>query len=486
MAIRLIACAVGVAGVGIVGGCSSPFDTTRDLPRSYARSLPDNTESRPRSVFREDEAESEAAVVTLDVDSLPDDHVRYALYHSPAVEAAYQRWLAASERLPQVRALPDPRLNFGFFLDEVETRTGAQQSRIGVSQAFPWPGLLSDREDAAAMAARAAWRQFEAARLEVTERVVETLHEVAYLDGAIRITDENLELLSSFEEVVQARYRVGAGSHPELIRVQVELGQLEDRLAQLRAMRPTYVADLNAALNRATDAPVSPIARLPGRVASVDGPGLAEIARRSNPVLLALDERIEEQRIRSEVARKEGLPDFTVGLDYIVTDEAIDSSIAESGDDPILLSFGITVPLWRDKYDAGVREAMARRLAVSFERADEANRITASIQRAWFEHTDADRRVRLFETTLIPKAEESLRASLAGFRAGETSFLDLLDTERTLLEFSVSAERARADRGQALARLNRLVGQPVPTQGKATTEALEDETPGTGPDEDTP
>ncbi|MGP1310777.1 MAG: hypothetical protein ACTS27_11320, partial [Phycisphaerales bacterium] len=91
MAIRLIACAVGVAGVGIVGGCSSPFDTTRDLPRSYARSLPENTESRPRSVFREDEAESEAAVVSLDVDSLPDDYVRYALYHSPAVEAAYQR-----------------------------------------------------------------------------------------------------------------------------------------------------------------------------------------------------------------------------------------------------------------------------------------------------------------------------------------------------------------------------------------------------------
>ena len=72
----------------------------------------------------------------------PDGYVRYALYHSPAVEAAYQRWAAVSERLPQVRALPDPRLNFGFFLDEVETRTGPQQARFGVSQSFPWPGLL--------------------------------------------------------------------------------------------------------------------------------------------------------------------------------------------------------------------------------------------------------------------------------------------------------------------------------------------------------
>lgn len=473
MAVRLIACAVGVAAVGFVGGCSSPFDPTRGLSPSYARSLPADADSSPRSVYRS-KSESNTDAPALTEGASADDYVRYALYHSPRVEAAYQRWAAAAEQLPQARSLPDPRVNFGFFLDEVETRTGAQQARVGVSQSFPWPGLLNDREDAAAMAARAAWRQFEAARLDVTERVVETLHEVAYLDAAIRITGENLELLSSFEEVVRARYRVGSGSHPELVRVQVELGQLEDRLAQLRAMHPTYVADLNAALNRPTDAPVAEFTELPGRVASVDGPALAEIARRSNPVLLALDERIEEQRIRTDVARKEGLPDFTVGLDYIVTDEAIDSSIAESGDDPILLSFGIAVPLWRDKYDAGVREAIARRLAVSFERADEANRITASIQRAWFEHTDADRRVRLFETTLIPKAEESLRASLAGFRTGDTSFLDLLDTERTLLEFAVSAERARADRGQALARLNTLVGEAVPTE-PATSPTTEPE-----------
>ena len=59
------------------------------------------------------------------------------------------------------------------------------------------------------------------------------------------------------------------------------------------------------------------------------------------------------------------------------------------------------------------------------------------------------------------QAEESLRASLAGFRAGDASFLDLLDTQRKLLEFALAAERSRADRGQALARLTSLVGAPL-------------------------
>jgi len=466
MASRIAASVICAASAGLLAGCSSPFDRPYDITQSHNRTLPRGVEQMPPSAFRESSASAESRGPGLDVDASPDAYVRYALYHSPEVEAAYQRWRASAERLPQVGALPDPRLRFGYFLEEVQTRTGPQEARVGVSQAFPWPGQLQNREDAASKAAAAAWRRFEAARLSVTERVVSTLHDLAYLDATIAITEENLELLRSFEGVLRARYRVGSGSHPELIRAQVELGQLEDRLARLRSMRPAYVAELNAALNRPSGEDVARMTGLPGRVASIDADGLAEIARRSNPVLLAMDEQVEEQRFLSEAARKDGLPEFMVGLDYIVTGEAMNSSTPGSGDDPILLNFGISLPIWREKYDAGVREALARRLAVAGERADQANRIAAGIHRAWFEHIDADRRVRLYENSLIPKAEESLRASLAGFRAGETSFLDLLDTERTLLEFAIAAERARADRGKALARLNTLVGEPVPTDAE--------------------
>lgn len=464
MASRSIACAGGAVALGVIVGCTSSSKTPFDIQVSMGTAHEVQSADTPESIYRQDAAAPTAQLPSLLASSSQDDFVRYALYNSPRVEAAYQLWRAASERLPQVSALPDPKVTFGFFLDEVETRTGPQQARIGVQQAFPWPGQLGNREDAASKAATAAWRRFEAIRLEVAERVVSTLHDLAYLDAATAITQENLELLSSFEQVLRARYRVGSGSHPELIRVQVELGQLEDRLAQLRTMRPSFVAELNASLNRAPSTETNAVRRLPGRVVSIDVDALIEIATRSNPTLLALDEEVEEQRILAEVARQEGLPTFAVGLDYIFTDDAIDPTIPESGDDPILLSFGLSVPLWRDKYDAGVRESIARRLAVSHQRVDESNRISAAIQRAWFEHTDANRRVGLYENTLIPKAEESLRASLAGFRAGDASFLDLLDTERTLLEFAVAAERARADRGKALARLNSLVGEPVPTK----------------------
>lgn len=450
MASLCIACALGAATGLLLTACASPLDSPRADRQPGAHTRPAGSESVPASAYRSGGAEAGPALGEADS---AEDFVRYALYHSPEVERAYQAWRAAVERLPQVRALPDPRADF-----EYDFRS--DEAMIGAMQEFPWPGTLRGREEAAARGAASAWRAFEAVRLEVAERVTIAVHETAYLDAAIGITRENLDLLASLEQVIRARYRVGTGSHPELIRAQVELGELEDRLAALVALRPAIVAELNAALNRPMDAEVRAMGRIPGRVVRESAVALAGVARGANSDLLALDERVEEQRRLEGVARLEGMPGFGVGVEYTILENDMGGGL---DGDPVKLRAGMSIPLWREKYDAGVREAMARRLAISHEREGEANRVSAGVARAWFEHTDAHRRVGLYERTLIPKAEESLRASLAGFRAGETSFLDLLDTERTLLEFAMSAERARADRGIALAKLNRLVGSMIPT-----------------------
>lgn len=451
-------------GLVFLAGCStSPFDSPSNTRHSALQRLAvlEKSGAELGSVYRDRDEDGSSDKMSMD--STPESFVRYALYHSPTVESAYQQWRAASERLPQVRSLPDPRMNIGFFLDEVETRVGPQQAKVGLQQTFPWIGKLQDREDAAAKGALAAWYQYQASQLVVVEQVMIALQNLVYLDHATAITKENYALLRSFEEVVRARYRVGAGSHPELIRVQVELGQLEDRVIGLETLRPSYVANLNSLLNRSPDSEILKGIELPNSRASESAEQISRLAHEWSPVLGAISQRVEQARIGTKVAQKEGYPDLTVGVEYIVTDEAANPSIAESGDDPIMLTFGINLPIWREKYDAGVRESIAMRLSMSRELDSSANQLSAQVYKAWFEHTDADRRVRLYEDSLIPKAQESLSASLGGFRTGDSGFLDLLDTQRTLLEFSISAERARADRGEALATLNRLVGRAVST-----------------------
>lgn len=88
-------------------------------------------------------------------------------------------------------------------------------------------------------------------------------------------------------------------------------------------------------------------------------------------------------------------------------------------------------------------------------------RLAGELETALFEHRDARRRVELYRDTLIPRAEESLEASLGGFEQGRSDFLDLVDTQRTLLEFQLALERAHADRATSASRIEQLAGVPV-------------------------
>jgi cobalt-zinc-cadmium efflux system outer membrane protein len=340
----------------------------------------------------------------------------------------------------------------------VETRVGPQQHRVAVAQTFPWFGTLEQRGDVASRAALASFQRYEATRLELFRRVKNTYDELYYLRGAIELTGDNLRLLEQVERVVRARYRVAAASHPDLIRTQVELGKLEDRLRRLEDQRPALVARFNAILNRSPDAP----APWPGSIAeptmTLDDADLLARLRQRNPELIAIDREIEQHRAATRLARTEGLPDITLSFDYIVVDEAIDPSTPESGDDAMIAGITLSVPLWRDKYDASVREALKRRLATAARRAATESRLESELASALFDYRDARRRVTLYRDDLVPKARESLEATLSAYEAATSSFLDLLDAERVLLELQLAERRARADVGIALARVEMLTG----------------------------
>lgn len=428
---------------------------------TLTRSLDQSSSVAPvPSRFRdeEDTGASTLGMLGLIEASSPDDFVRLALYRSPELESSYQQWVAMSQRVTQAGALPDPRLNVGFFANEVETRVGAQQARIGISQQLPWSGKLRASEDAAAAEARVAWVRYTAIERSITRRVVTALYALHELDATIDITHESLELLSSFEDSVRSRFRVGGGSHSDLVRTQVELGMLDDRLVSLESSRSTLVAQLNALLDRPHNTPVAPIAELPVPPLNTPLDTLIAQTERTNPMLIALSERVSAEQSRTKIARYASKPELTVGVETIFTDDAINPSIPESGDDPLLLTFSVNLPIWRDKYNAQVQESIAKRLALAHERESTRNDLSTRIVQSHFDYTDAQRRGELYEHTLIPKATESIQSTLASFRTGTDGFTDLLDAQRTLLEFQLNALRTRTAQGIALAQLHELIG----------------------------
>ncbi|MHC4592845.1 MAG: TolC family protein [Planctomycetota bacterium] len=403
-----------------------------------------------------------AGVPPLPEDPSLDDYLRYAAEHNPGLKAAFERWQAALERIPQATSLPDPRFTYRYFIEHVETRVGPQEQSVGLAQMFPWFGKLSLRGSMAAEAAEAAGRRLEAERLKLCYRVKHAYYEYHYLARAVAVVERTRDLVERLEEVVRTRYKAGAAEHSEVIRAQVELGKLEDRLLTLRELRGPIVARLNAALNRLPGAPLPWPRELREEEISASDEEILIWYRDANPQLQALRHEIAREEHAILLAAKDYYPDVTVGLDYIDTGGARMPGVSDSGKDPVIAMVSVNVPLWRAKYRAGEREAQARHRAAVGARAERENELGSHIKMVLYGFRDAERKIDLYRDTLVPKARQSLRATETAFRAGKAGFSDLVDAERILLEFELSHERARADCAQRLAELDMLTGREIP------------------------
>ena len=396
------------------------------------------------------------------------DYLAYAALNNPGLEAAFNRWKAALLRVPQVRTLPDPKFNYGYFIEKVETRVGPQEQKIGLSQAFPWFGKLSLRSDVALRSAEAEQQRYEAEKRRLFHEVISAYCEYHYLHRSIALTRENIQLVTFIETVARTRYKTDAATHADVIKTQVELGVLGDRLQSLEDLRIPALGRLNAALGRPADALLPTPTPPPEEEVRVSSDELLTWLGQHNPDLKALDALAAAQEAATRLAKNSAYPDFSLGLQFIDTDRARIHGVRDSGKDPVMATLSLNLPIWFGKYRAREREARHRHLAALGQRENKRNRLTVALQKAQYQYRNAGRKIDLFRNTLIPKATESHRVTRQAFIAGKAGFLDLIDTERTLLAFKLALERALADRPQRLAEIEMLVGRELPRMPEET------------------
>ncbi|HUV38990.1 MAG TPA: TolC family protein [Planctomycetota bacterium] len=459
-----------VTAVALIG-CASPMSTDPTVQyeglRAVSPSVPEPPAPTPGEPPPQDITDNAPLA----------DYLYLAMKNNPGLEASFNRWKAELERMPQVTSLSDPRFTYRYYIREVETRVGPQEHAFGVSQTFPWFGKLSLRGDVALEAANAARERYEAEKLKLFYRVKDAYYEHYHLRRASEIVAQNLELAKYFERIARTKFKVATGKHADVIRAQVEIGKLDDRLSSLRDLRSPIVARLNAALNRPLSAPLPWPAGIPEQTLATSDDDILAMLEARSPELKALEHEIEKQRRAVALARKEGTPDVTLSLDYIVTDSAVMPGVSDSGKDPVMAGVSLNLPIWAEKYRASEREARRRLWAAIQTRADRTNVLGFRVKEVLYEFRDAERRISLYRDTLLPQARESVKVTETAYAAGTSDFLDLIDSQRVMLDFQLAFERALADHAQRLAEIEMLVGQSLSQPRPAPAETPKPEEP---------
>lgn len=394
------------------------------------------------------------------------NYMRRALDRNPGLSRALAQYRSVLQRLPQVSALPDPMLAFTNYLRTPETRVGSQTNAIALSQQLPWFGTLGVREQVAAKEAAKYRQQYEAAKDQAVRQVKTAYYSLAFIDLALDINDEERLLLDHYEKLAETRYQQGVGLQQAAVKLQAEITRVQSRLEELKSRRVDAEASLNALMNRPAETPVPRIKLRPVPASDIDYKQLYQTGRRNRPEVLASLLEIERDEKRIELARKDYWPGFNLGGTF---GNVVGRSVApgamppdSNGMNVVSFNLGINLPVHRSKVDAEVAEASEAKIASTHGYQDMVNAVESSIREVGFHVGTLREQMRLFNTTLIPQAKQSLQSAEAAYSTGSLGVLDLLDSERVLLEVRLGLAQLITDYMKSLADMERAIGSPFP------------------------
>jgi len=413
---------------------------------------------------------------------------------NPGLQSAFSEWQAAMKSIPQVTSLEDPMLSYQQWL-----RSTDDNASVAVEQKFPWFGVLKASGDRAAALANAAMERFYDERNRLFARIKTAYFEYAYLAAQIRLTEAQATVLRDVEDNVRSKYTVGLTNAQDLLRVQTEQVKLQDQYSGLLQNVPGLSASLNQELGRSPGLEIAfpQDATLPPT--PPPAPVIEARLRTMNFELAALTHQIEGQRKDIELAKKAQYPDITVGIGYgfkrdmkqrrglregldaldagrkLAADPTaptyVDTVIeagknrifqdSENVDNEIMVSVKMNVPIYRKRIKAGIEQAEIMEKGVRQRQAQQMLSLGAQAQMALANYRDAVRRLNIYRSTLIPKAKLTYDTIQSSYTTGaEVVFLDLLESERALLEFQLAEAMALRDIQIAAAELERIMGGP--------------------------
>jgi len=283
-------------------------------------------------------------------------------------------------------------------------------------------------------------------RLRLVETARSTYAAWFYVHRALDINTQERTIVKRLREVAEAKYASGDTPEQDVLSAEVELARIEDENLQLESRRSQVQAKINALLNRAPTAPVAPPAPLPPSNPLPLETVLEAGALARHPALQSLEARLKEASDRIGVARKSGYPSFNVFAGY--------NGAMDPASKRLVIGVGISIPLYRGKYDSDVTAASNLRDAAAASLQDARSELMAKLISVRASVEQAASSVALYKTRIIPLAVQNMAAAESDYRSGSGDFTKLIEAEKSHLLARLNLARNQADYFTRLAELD--------------------------------
>lgn len=241
----------------------------------------------------------------------------------------------------------------------------------------------------------------------------------------------------------------------DVLRVRMEIKELKNRLALLQDSRLPLEAEFNQLLNRDYHEAVVIADTLSDTPLSMDRKALLDSISLNNPMLKMLDAEAEAYEAQKKMARLEGRPMFGAGINYIPFSPRSENGVTMGGEDMIMPMVRLSLPIYRKKYNAMLKEAELKQQAVHLRKRNLVNQLSVQWSATLRNLDDADRRTTLYrEQTAL--ARQTLNLLMTAYTAEGRDFEEVLRVQQQLLDYQLKLITAIVDQHTSIALLESL------------------------------
>jgi outer membrane protein TolC len=418
-------------------------------PLVLALSMACSGQTEPRSIAAPDTTATSLSV---------NEAVAAALEGNPEIRATVRRLSLSQMKTSTARSLDDPMLMVRDWQTPLRQPWDLNQAQLMLmlQQTFPNRQKREMRAKLAADDTSMAAIDLETLRQEVSAEARKLCADLMRNADEMQLYDRERSLLNEAVAVALTQYTTGKVPQADVLRAQMALTRLNERLIELEEERDTVRAQLNALMGRRPDEAIEIAGRYRDPVVLPAIEDLEQAAVENRPELSALRTEIVKSKDETKLTQLAMKPDFTVGLGYMLMPAGSTARNAYMAEVTMNLPW-----LNRERHESETKQADAATDVSQAELDARASTVFLEIRQAQIGVLASEKRVKLYRDTLLPQAEASFKASTAAYQNNRVEFISLIDAQNLLLDIQTAYYKALAATDAGMAQLERAIGAPI-------------------------
>ncbi|MEN8186007.1 MAG: TolC family protein, partial [Bacteroidota bacterium] len=361
------------------------------------------------------------------------DYLNIAEKNNPELQAVQYQYESALEKVNEVGSLPNITIGAGYFIQEAETRVGAQKAKLSVNQKLPWFGTLDTKEESASFRAEAKMNNVEFTKRKLFLDVKTVYFELIELKAKESILKENNEILKIFEELALNELQNNRSTMIDVLKIRMEKNELENNLNTILENIKAKQIAFNLLLNRDKELFVNVSDSI---IIDLNEEMFGKELISKNPRLLQLS-NLENALEKDESAtKKEGLPNFGIGLDYVFVESREIENLADNGKDIVMPMITVSFPLFSKKYSSKQKQLQLEQKAIAKNKINIANQLQTLFEKASGNINSSKISIDT-HTKNIEEAERAKKVLLAAYETSSIDFEQLLEVQQLKLKFQL-------------------------------------------------